>query len=335
MKSLRTRLLCWGLPVLACFVVAQVGGTTGADPGPAARADESAAEPARQSMVIRGRVFYDLDEDGSFNPQSGGDLPLAGWKVRITGPRGREDAFTDAEGYVQFLRPIDGTVYVLESLAPAPGFVGIAGGQWLPTSATTALVVADSTRIRIGFGNVFLTNTPEFARSKGYWHNQGQGELAACDPLWREALNDLCLRTNVTNPNGEAGTLFSVPTDVPFQTAFAQLSAYLVTPAQGVLANILSVQYAAANLNWSCGPLAGRTTYIDRLGDGVLISFEDLAALTLDLLCDPRSANTGPGGDEEWRAMIRMCLDEWEDMNSTGGSIFTRSTSPPAFPTPY
>jgi len=46
---------------------------------------------------------------------------------------------------------------------------------------------------------------------------------------------------------------------------------------------------------------------------------------THGMLCDPRSENTGPGGDEEWRAHFMMCLDEWNGMNTTGVNTFTRS----------
>jgi hypothetical protein len=50
---------------------------------------------------------------------------------------------------------------------------------------------------------------------------------------------------------------------------------------------------------------------------------------THEMLCDPRSANTGPGGDPEWRAHLLMCTDEWNGMNTTGGNLYTRSPIAP------
>jgi hypothetical protein len=149
-------------------------------------------------------------------------------------------------------------------------------------------------------------------------------------------VNGLSLRTNVTNPNGQDGTLFTVSTSATFDDAFTELSNYLTgDPAYGILAFILSVQYCAANLNTTCGPLAGNTLFIDQLGDQVLVPFGTMAANTLALLSDPRSANTGPDGDQEWRAVIMGCLSEWEDMNGNGQNIHTPSRSPESFASPY
>jgi hypothetical protein len=290
--------------------------------------------PLIQQTSIRGAVFYDLDEDGLFDPL-GSDMPLSGWRVEITGEGVTDYTFTDQDGLFEFLRPATGEVHRVESIAPEPGFVGTLGGRWLPTTPIEVHVTASGSVVEVGFGNLFLINTPEFARSKGYWHNQGQAELAACDPLWRETINSLCLRTNFTNATGEEGTLFTVSMTDPFATVFQQLSSYLTAPAYGVLANILSVQFAAANLNRSCGPLAGVTTYVDRLGDGVLVSLEALVVETQALLCNPRSANTGPGGDEEWRQMIMMCLNEWSDLSSDGDSIYTKRPASPFYLSPY
>jgi len=233
------------------------------------------------------------------------------------------------------LPELDGTAYCLASIAPAPGYVGSPGGRWVATSPRSLKAPATDPDVKLNFNALFLVNTPELARSKGYWSNQGAGELQACDPVWRETINALCLRTNFSNPKGQAGTLFTVSEADPFATAFAQLSDYLTAPANGVIANILSTQYCAANLNASCGPFSSETVYIDRFADGVLLSFEDLAALTLSLLCDPRSANTGPDGDQEWREVLMGCLNEWDTMNSNGGSIYSGATTRPSFPSPY
>ena len=291
--------------------------------------------PSTNQTIICGKVFYDIDEDGVFNPAVTGEVPIEGWKVQLEANGIVSEVFTDAQGDYEFVRNRDSTRYLLRSAAPSPGFIGEVGGRWLATSPAEVSVLANEPKIRVDFGKLFFVNTPEFARSKGYWHYQGEQELLACDPTWRTVINDLCLRTNFSNPNGQAGTLFTVSTGTPFEDAFGELSGYLVsTPSNGVLAYILSVQFCAAHLNRTCGPLQV-TTYIDRFGDDILVRFEDMAADTRAILCDPRSADTGPKGDPAWRDVIRGCLDEWSGMNSNGGNVYTRSANPPDFPTPY
>ena len=311
-------------------IVSAAAGATLPGPWRAQDPDERPMAPS----TIHGTLFYDLDEDGAFDPLVPGEVPLPGWKVQIQSKGNTFVTFTDAEGRYEFLREQDGAAHVLTSIAPPPGFVGTVGGRWLATSPNPVEVIANVPDIQVDFGNLAFVNTPELARSKGYWHNQGMAELAACDPLWRELVNELCLRTNFSNPNGQAGTLFTVSTSAPFATAFSQLSAYLVAPAKGVLANILSVQFAAANLNHACGALQA-TTYVDRLGDDVLVSLDSMIEATRALLCDPKSANTGPHGDPQWRAVIMGCLMEWSTLNSNGASIYTPNEVPSEYVSPY
>ena len=288
-------------------------------------------QPVAQTL-IHGTVLYDLDEDGAFDPP--GEMPLAGWKVTILSGGVLTQTFTDLDGGYAFLRDMDSATHVVTSVAPPPGFVGTPGGRWLATGSNPVPIVASVPDVQVDFGNLVFINTPELARSKGYWHTQGMAELAACDPAWRTAINDLCLRTNFSNPNGQAGTIFTVSTAASFETAFAALSEYLIAPANGVLANILSVQFCAANLNKTCGVLQ-ITTYIDRLGDDVLVSLDSMIEATRALLCDPKSANTGPFGDPDWRAAIMGCLMEWVNMNSNGASIFTPDDGPGEYVSPY
>jgi len=307
--------------------------------------------------TIRGTVYYDIDENGLYDPSVRGEVPLPGWKVQIDSGGVVSTTFTDMDGKYSFLRDLDSTPHVLTSIAPPavpggpPGFVGVAGGVWLATDAscqpaavctqtstTQVTVVASVPDIVVDFGNVTLISTPEFARSKGYWHNQGQAELAACDPTWREVINDLCLRQNFTNPNPaeQEMTIFKVSEGTPFSTAFTELSDFLVgNPASGIYAFILSTHFCAANLNVSCGPLQGVTTYIDRLENGVLISLPEMITNTKALLCDPRSANTGPGGNAAWNLVVQGCLMEWSQMGSSGTTIYTPSSTPGDIISPY
>lgn len=282
---------------------------------------------------IGGRVFYDYEGNGAFEVGQPGDEEIEGWKIVLDDGGAGVVLLTDATGRFQFDVPMDGAGYTLRSIAPPPGFIPEPGGLWLATTPAQEPVLADAPELCIDFGKLFFENHPEFARSAGFWHHQGRDLLEACDPTWREMVNGLCLRTNVTNPEGQEGTLFTVDTLIPFDTAFDALSEYLQAPADGVLAYTLSRQFCAANLNRTCGELQG-IIYIDRNDDQVLVSFEEMFAQTLGLLCDPCAANTGPGGDESCRAAIMGCLDEWDGMNSGGGSIFSRADGIPPFSYP-
>jgi hypothetical protein len=286
---------------------------------------------------IHGTIGYDVNGNGFYDTFGAGEVTIPGWKVRLSSATSSAIAYTDADGNYQFLRPLDSTPYTLDSIAPAPGYVGIVGGRWVPTSPAHAETVTEVPDVKVNFADLFLVPNPGLARSKGFWHNRhGRALLEQCDPEWREVIDGLCLRTNFSNPNGQDGTLYTVSLSAPFANAFQSLSDYLTdTSAHGVIAYILSVQYCAANLNKSCGPMSGLTIYSDRFGDGVLISFEDLAAVTLELLCDPRSANTGPHGDQEWRDHLMMCLNEWDTMNGSGSSIFSGTAERPNIPLIY
>ena len=308
-------------------------------------------KPVEQT-IIRGTIFYDIDEDGVYDPSVPGEVPLPGWKVEIDSGGVIEATYVDMDGKYAFLRDMN-TTHVISSIAPPavlggpPGYVGVPEGRWLPTgvdcwpvtvctpaSSIQVSVVTSVPEIVVDFGKLYMITTPEFARSKGYWHNQGQAELAACEPQWREVINGLCLRENFTNPNPaqQATTIFTVSTGTSFNTAFTELSDYLVgNQAYGILAFILSTHFCAANLNVTCGPMQGVTVYIDRNNNGVLVPLTEMIESTRALLCDPRSANTGPGGNAAWNLVVQGCLMEWEQMGSSGESISTPSPDPGLF----
>lgn len=298
---------------------------------------KSGTAKAVQLVNVTGAVFYDIDENGAFNSTLTDEVALPGWRIDYTVGTQSGVLYTDEHG--RFVLTVEALAQVtLTSIAPAPGFVGVPGGIWVPTSPTAVSVVAAPPRVNVSFGVIALVKTPQFATSKGYWHNAGEPLLVANDPIWRQVVNGLSLRKNITvsyPPPSPDPTIFKVSGSSSFLAAFDPLSDFLTDPAKGVLANILSTQYCAANLNKTAGPLAGKTTYIDRLGDGVLVKFEDMAAMTLDLLSNPKSCDTGPKGDPVWRAKIQMCLNEWAAMNSSGDNIYTRDGKAPSFGSPY
>ena len=323
----------WLMPV-ADYVP---GGPNFGFPSAKAKTDNfkvKAGKPS-ESAVIRGTVFYDYNQNGVYDAGAPNELPIPGWRVELDG---NAVTFTDQDGHYEFIRDAH-TSHVLDSYAPAPGYVGTPGGLWAPTTPIHVAVVAVPPTTTVDFGLLWMINTPEFATSKGFWHNAGEPLLAACEPQWRALLNGLSLRDNFTVPYPPPNpdpTLWKVTEIGTFAEAFDELGNFLVgDPAKGILAYMLSVQYAAANLNTSCGPLAGETTYIDRFGDSVLVTFEAMAADTMHLLTDPKSCDSGPTGDPEWREHIMGCMLEWSGMNSSGENIYTRDSAFPSFLSPY
>lgn len=293
-----------------------------------------APEPPPGTARIGGRVYYDWNENGAFDVGGQSEGPIEGWRVELEGAGEPQVSFTDALGGFEFLVPKDGAQYVLRSAAPPPGFVPEPDAVWVETSDVEVPLTADAAEFCVDFGNFALENMPELNLTTAFWAFQGWLLLLPCEPEWRSIVNDLCLRTNVTNANGQEGTLFTIPLDAPFDEAVEALTVFLVEPTNGVLANQLSKEFCATNLNLACGNLQG-TVYLDRNLDGVLISTDELVELTRGLLCDPCAANTGPGGDEECRAAIQMCLQEWEGTNSNGSRIYTKRSSPREFESPY
>lgn len=290
--------------------------------------------PPVQEVAIEGTVYFDFDEDGVYDPGGSVDVPIPGWRVEIDGVG---VTFSDQDGHYAFIRD-EGTQHVLDSMAPAPGYVGAVDGRWAPTSPISVQVVAAAPVTTVDFGLLYLINTPQFATSQQFWQSTGEQLLIASGQKWRRVINSLCLRDNFTvpfPPPDPDPTIYEVPELGPFDDAYDAFVRFLEAPSDHVLANKLSQEYAAANLNTSVGPLADKVVYIDRFGDSVLVPFEVMAADTLMLLCDPLSCNTGPTGDPAWVEKIKGCLSEWVGMNSSGKNVYTRDSAFPAFVSPY
>jgi hypothetical protein len=327
------------------------GGPNHGFPSDASKTDNfkvrGGGKPIDQAL-IEGYVFYDIDENGVYDPSVSYEVPLSGWRIEIESDGEVDVIFTDVDGHYEFIRDA-GTTHVLTSVAPAPGYVGTVGGRWWGTNPTEVTVTANLPATRTDFGLLYFINTPDLALSKGYWHKQGESILAANDPEWREVVNGLCLRKNITIADGytEEETRFYVTETGSFSEAFQQLSDFLVGENLGVIANNLSVQFCAAVLNKSFGNLQV-TTFLDEFDDDILVEFGTIVETSRDLLCDPRSADTGPFGDSEWRDILkehlsvnvvadwcRALIPEWSGMNSDGGNIYTRDQVPPDYLSPY
>src|SRR5262249_38974400 len=99
--------------------------------------------PPPQS-IIRGRKFYDINENGVFDPLVPGEVPIAGWKIQIyKGAVLQSYTLTDDMGRYTFLRDMDGTIYTIKEVAPGAGFIPNPGAVWLNMTPTQGNAKAD------------------------------------------------------------------------------------------------------------------------------------------------------------------------------------------------
>jgi hypothetical protein len=309
---------------------------------------KTSSGPIPAQSVIRGTKFYDFTENGVRDPTVPEEVPIPGWRIDIL-RAGVLDGFTftDDMGRYTFIRNLDNTVYEIREIAPPPGFIPAVGATWLAMTPTQATVIANATSVAgPDFGNLHFQVAPGVGRSKGFWHNEGEPLLAACDPTWRTALNStattpICLRTSISTSDPQL-SIFLVP-DPPatFQLAFSTWADYIVgDPALGHGGFILSTQVAAAILNNSCGFMQG-TVYIDRFQNGVLVSFPSMLAGAVALLCDPNAGLTGPNDPfQSLRQAMLNCSNEFEAINNTGDLnspqvVYQPSQLPATFASPY
>ena len=278
--------------------------------------------------IIRGYKFYDINENGVFNPAVPGEVPIPGWKIEIyKGVVFDDVTFTDADGRYTFIRDQDQSTYTIKEIAPPPGFIPAPGGLWLNITPTQGTVVTNVENV-VGpsFGNLLFRLAPGVGRSKGFWHNEGRPLCAATDPVWRGALNGtatnpVSLRTSVSSADPNL-SVFKVPAlPTPFSTAFAAWANYIVgSGANGHAGYILSTQVAATILNNACGFMQG-TVYIDRFQNGVLVSLKSMLTGAIGLLNEDGAGLTGPNDPyQDLRDRMLGCLNEFDTINNTGNA---------------
>lgn len=304
--------------------------------------------PLIPQSILRGFKFYDFNENGVRNSTVPEEVPIAGWRIEIFKAGLLEDfTYTDDIGRYTFLRNLDGTVYEIREVAPPPGFIPAPGGIWLPTTPTQGSVTANASEVAApSFGNISFQQAFGLGRSKGFWHNEGSALLGQCDPLWRAALNGtetdpVCLRTNISSADPLVSIFLVPPPPATFGDAFAEWADYIVgDPALGHAGFILSSQVAASILNNTCGFMQG-TIYVDRLQNGVLVSFDSMVAGAVSLLCNPGAGLTGPNDPfQDLRDLMLACVNEFTTINNTGDLnqpqvVYTVSPTPATFGSAY
>jgi hypothetical protein len=299
--------------------------------------------PALSQSIIQGFKFFDFNVNGVWDAGVPQEVPIAGWKVEIYKDGVLDGvAYTDDVGEYTFIRNLDGSAYLLREVAPPPGFIPAVGARWLATRPVEGTVVANAAIVPGPlFGNVYFEVALGVGRTKGFWHNEGESLLAACDPLWRSELNAACLRNNVSSADPLL-SIFLVPEEpATFADAFAAWAAYIVgDSALGHGGFILSSQVAPTILNNTCGFMPG-TIYVDRLLNGVLVSLDSMLAGATALLCDPNAGLTGPDDPyQDLRAAMLNCVNEFAAINECGDltnpqPVNRPSQTPGIFESPY
>ncbi len=307
--------------------------------------------------ILRGHKFYDYDEDGVWNEALEPlEVAIGGWRVEL-----RRDGvldgvtYTDQDGWYQFIRDRDASTFEIREISPN-GFVNDAtpGATWLATTprtgnaSTTAEYVAGPR-----FGNLRYELTPLVGRTPDFWaqNNGNEGAdspealLGACDPDWRFALNTrngapVNLRKPISNDTPNL-SIFTVPiSPQTFTAAFARWRTYANRNPHDHAGFLLSREVGATLLSISCGYMQG-DILIDRLGDGVLVSLDDMLTGVIGLLSEVGAGLTGPNDPfQDLRMRMQMCTNEFGSINNTGSPsapqiVYSRSMEAGSFASPY
>jgi hypothetical protein len=169
--------------------------------------------------------FYDVDADGVLDPE---DIPIAGWEVRI-------------QDGIDFLRftPVEIVVepdtYTVTECSPD-------ALNWRNTTATSqTAVVVDGGTTTVRFGNVCLGAGGGL--TLGFWSNKNGAKRITGPPSLLAGVLALCLR------NADGSLLGSVN--------LANFQKFLLNATATNMANMLSAQLAAMNLNVASGGVNG------------------------------------------------------------------------------
>lgn len=285
---------------------------------------QAAGAPA--NTIVSGFKFYDFNFNGVWEPQIPEEVAIPGWKIVLTlVGGGTTTVFTDGDGQYHAAFPATGNTILVEEVPPPPGFVPNLGAIWEASTPFLNEVKSTGGRVRgPDFGNVAFRQLIGGGRTPEYWISQeGRDLLEQNDPLWRNLLNEfptgnpVSLRLFLRSGDG---SIFTVPTNVPFDQAFEVWREFVTTPDEGFISFTLSRQLAASLLNNQIGFIQGRIR-IDRFLNGGLELFTNIVAGAIGLLQSPLAAFTGPnatGQAAELRFQMENCYLEFTAINETG-----------------
>jgi hypothetical protein len=247
---------------------------------------------------ICGTKFNDTDASGK---QNGTEVGIGGWLIVLKqGDTVVDSQFTGDDGEYCFTGLAPGTYTVLEA---APN-----QANWVPTTPTSVEVKDLSCPVTVDFGNVCLGGGGGL--TLGFWSNKnGQKLTTAADLLY---LSGLCLST-------AAGGDFN-------PTTTGQLSSFLLGANAVNMANMLSAQLAAMEMNVRKGfVLSTAVVYNPCLG---FITIGNLLAQAEAALCADRNT---PSGDEPNRG-TQTCLKNTLDAANNNLNFVQGTPCPHTFP---
>jgi hypothetical protein len=295
--------------------------------------------PLVPQSIIRGRAFYDYDENELWNPLTEPlEVPLGGWRVETL----QDDVlqgvtWTDMDGVYTIIRPRDGATRTVREQAPG-GYAedDIVGATWVATTPRTGTIVTSTEQVAgPDFGNLRFELVVGGGRPADFWSEDcdepgcvsGESLLEASDPDWRLALNmHNGAPVNLRRPISTDIELLSVFTlhpepfcfEIPFHVDYAFWQIYTHYPPHDHAGYLLSREVAAALLNNQFGFIQG-SLLIDVHNDGILVPFEELLAGVIGLLSQEGAGLTGPDDPyQELRAQMLMCINEFSSINDTG-----------------
>lgn len=321
--------------------------------------------------ILRGHKFYDHDESGVWNPTLDPlELPVGGWRVEILRDGVLDGVtFTDVDGWYQFIRNRDGATWQIREISPN-GFVNDAtpGATWYATTPRAGTANATAEYVAgPEFGNLRYELLIGAGRTPSYWSDEDCGDqggdegepgevvtpetdcgralLEACEPTWRSALTTrnglpINLRKPVSNDNPSVSVFTPRPVPVDFDWAFRHWADYIHRNANDHAGFLLSREVAATLLSNSCGYMQGDIR-IDRHGDGVLVSLDEMLDGVIGLLSEVGAGLTGPNDPfQDLRMRMQMCTNEFGSINNTGAPaapqiVYGRSMEAGHFASPY
>lgn len=209
------------------------------------RTCDGTTPPTGQQGSISGLKFYDTNANGVLDAT---ESPIQGWQIDSDSAIAR--ACTDATGTANFTPVDSGVNYNLTEVPPPPGFVPTPGAVWVPTTLTSG-----STQVggaAVGFGNVCIGGGTG-ARTLGFWSNKnGQNQETIADFTSLTGLN-------LVNANGSAREFGD--TAATLAADKTALNSFLLGATATNMANMLSAQLAAMQLNVNHGVAGGSLVY--------------------------------------------------------------------------
>lgn len=260
------------------------------------------ADPTAVGIV--GTKYYDANVNGVFDPT---EAVIPGWKILKSPPSVPDIAFTGINGQYSFLVLPNSGDYTITEVLPTP--------QWLNTTPLSGIVTVGTMDVAgPDFGNVCLGAGGGL--TLGFWSNKNGQSLIGAD--------DLLMLTNLPLVNID-GTPFD-------PTTALQVSAWLLAGNAVNMANMLSIQLAAMELNVFNGKVnGGAMVYAPGVPGANAFGFISINNLMAAAVAELTAHNTAYAGDA-WRTIQEKIKNALDMANNNRTFV---QPQPCPFTTPY